>query len=215
MEGAKCVLSLLARPPCLARHTPRSSAVRSFAPPAGSDGYQPITQYVLRTSDPDGVLATSTITLQVGSDDFAGPAAGYFVASLGGNPLLPGQAVSFDVAACNGGGYPAAVAPGCGNFVPVPALTLHTSNSTPGAVPTPMISGINSTHLTLGVEPASYTGGAPITRYDLKIFPLPAPTETIVDLGASAPRLYALEGRQSDLNYAFEVRAVNAEGSGS
>ena len=182
-----------------------------------SDGGLPVTEYKLRATNTATGAADPVVTLTTGSGGFAGPAAGYFLASVGGQSLLPGQSVSFELAACNGlarmmggGGQ------GCGNFAPNPSLTLATSNSTPGKVPVPVVSNVNATTLVLDVGVASYTGGAPITRYDLRVFTLPASSsDRIINLGSSAPVLFAFEGRQSDLNYAFEARAVNEEGVGA
>ena len=150
-----------------------------------SDGGLPVTEYKLRATNTATGAADPVVTLTTGSGGFAGPAAGYFLASVGGQSLLPGQSVSFELAACNGlarmmggGGQ------GCGNFAPNPSLTLATSNSTPGKVPVPVVSNVNATTLVLDVGVASYTGGAPITRYDLRVFTLPASSsDRIINLG--------------------------------
>ena len=178
-----------------------------------TDGGQSVSEYRLRVRDPNDVIAPTVITLA--PPDFAGPAQGYFASAFNGAPLLPGQAVSFDVAACNGGGYPGSGASGCGPYSQ-PPVTLQTSNSTPGSVATPTITAVAADQVTLRIDGASYEGGTPITQYQLRIFTLPAALpEQILSLGPSAPASYTLTDRQSNLNYAFEARAVNAEGAGA
>ena len=178
----------------------------------GSGGGRDITQYRLRVRDPDDVVAPVEVALS--PPEFAGPAQGYYAAEFNGAQLVPGQAVAFDVAACNGNGYPGSGTDGCGPYTS-PPLILRTFNSTPGAVSVPTLTSVSGNDLTLTVGAAAYDGGAPITSYELRVYTLPAViAEQVIDLGTTAPVEYTYTGRQSNLNYGFEGRAVNAEGAG-
>ena len=146
--------------------------------PPVSDGGLPISSYILNLADPSGVQPTETRTLSTAT--WAGPRAGYYLAEFGGVPLIPGQQIRFAVSACNGLGV-ANGGSGCG--AQSSDLTLATASSVPGPLAEPTVSSINTTHLIVRVEAATYTGGPPIDNYQIRWRTKPATlqrTETLL-----------------------------------
>ena len=175
-------------------------------PPAERDeNVLDVTSYTLtwRRADAD-VSAAQSVDLDVVSP-WAGPKAGYYVAVAGGEAVHPGVPLAFTVTACN--------MLGCSDESGVTELS--PGSSVPSAAPPPVVMALNSTTIVVGVrEPPAFTGGSPVTTYELRWSTEPATTDESIELVGTPPLEYPVHDRRLDVSYSFQVRAKSALGDG-
>ena len=176
----------------------------------------PIAHYVLTQIDPNGNVANEEVPMYFTSG-WAGPAAGHFITHLGGVALVPGQGVNVMIRACN--------SLGCG--LDTAAVSLKTDDHVPGSIAAPTLTSNTASSITVGVGAApAYTGGRPISGYELSIvtrapqhalgLTTPAEiSEVSVTLTGSLPLSHVVTARVPTLNYIFRVRALNELGEGA
>ena len=187
----------------------------------GAGAGQVIQQYKLKVSradsNPPG-LDEETLFLVPGVGAFTSPNSGYFVSSLGGQAIIPGQDVNVQVAACNWIAgvqtYPGYDPDGCSTYAPDPPLVLMSTNSTPPAMELPSVYDLNWQNLTVQIYHPDEDGGVPITSYEVHVYALPALISPYTVTLSTSDDKYTLINRAFDLNYAFETRAINENGGG-
>ncbi|KAL1524777.1 hypothetical protein AB1Y20_019659 [Prymnesium parvum] len=193
------------------RGLPNTTYVHLIWEPPSSTGNLRLTAYEVsvtitdpETSAQDSSVVTLTLSSWLGS-----PQSGYFIAATSGDTALkPGTSVALGLRACN--------ALGCGL---TSSLTLYTGSSVPGLVAVPTLLSVDRAsselRLTLG-SGAAYTGGSPITRYDIEYRTSAGDSTLVEGIGTITPPLeWLLTNWEHTRSYWFKARAVNALGVGA